>query len=172
MKITKLLLRICKVIFIGVLGAVLLLNIANVFKRVFLKEEIPLVLGYGSAVIITGSMEPTISPGDIVVIHKQQSFAVGDIVAYRSDKPITHRIVEKTRNGYITQGDANSADDGEIEYSRMIGKVVKVIPKIGNIILFFQSPLGMLILIIGLFILIEAPIWFKKIRKERRAGST
>lgn len=145
----------------------MLLNAINIFKRVILKEQMPLVFGYGNAVIITGSMEPEIMPGDIVTIRKQRDYAVGEIVTYQGNNNfITHRIMEKTPDGYITQGDANNTDDGEISKSRVIGRVVIVIPKIGNLILFFKSPLGMLILIFALFAIIEMPRFIEKIRKE------
>ena len=145
----------------------MLFNAINIFKRVILKEQMPLVFGYGNAVIITGSMEPEIMPGDIVTIRKQRDYAVGEIVTYQGNNNfITHRIMEKTPDGYITQGDANNTDDGEISKSRVIGRVVIVIPKIGNLILFFKSPLGMLILIFALFAIIEMPRFIEKIRKE------
>ena len=167
MKIVKLALKIFNIILIIVLSAVVLFNGIGIFKRLVLKEQIPLVLGYGNAVIITGSMEPEIMHGDMVIVHKQKDYEIMDIVAYQGNsRPVTHRIVGKTANGYITQGDVNNIDDGEIEHSRIIGKVIKTIPRVGSTILFLQSPLGILILIIGLFVVIEAPRLIEKIRSN------
>ena len=171
MKIIRLSLKIFKFIIVGVLAVVVLLNMISIFKRVILKEQIPLVLGYGNAVIITGSMEPAISPGDMVIVHKQGDYKPGNIVTYKgNNSPITHRIIKKTAGGYITGGDANNTDDGEIAESRIIGRVVKTIPKAGNVILFFQSPLGILILIAGLFLMIEAPRLIERIQSDRQAN--
>ena len=168
MKIIKLFLKTCKFIFIGILVLALLFNLTNIFKRLVLKEQMPLVLGLGTAVIITGSMEPAILPGDIVVIKEQSDYIVGDIVTYRGNsRPITHRIIEKTQGMFITQGDANNTDDGKIEQSRIIGQVIIVVPKVGHVILFFQSPLGILILMVGLFVIIEVSRFLGRNRKNQ-----
>jgi len=167
MNATKQFLKICKIIFIGVLVVAILLNVISILKRVILKEHLSLVLGYGNAVIITGSMEPKIHIGDMVIVHGQQDYLIGDIVTYQGDNStITHRIIEKTPNGYITQGDANNADDGEITDKQIIGKVVKIIPKAGNVILFLQSAPGVLILIVGFFAIIEISRFIGMIRKD------
>jgi len=162
MKLTKTLLKIGKIIFIGILSVILLFNIISIIQRVVSDEQIPLIMGYGNAVIITGSMEPAISPGDIVVIHKQDDYEVGDIVTYMSNSAITHRIVEKTADGYVTQGDANNARDPEIEKSRIVGKVTTVIPQVGDILLFLQNPLHLLIVILLIFAVFEIPRLFRK----------
>ena len=166
MKIIKAVLTTFKFIFIGVLAIALLFNLISIFKRVALKEQIPLVMGYGNAIIITGSMEPSINIMDVIIIHKQTDYEPGDIVTYRSNIPITHRILEKTSDGYITQGDANNTQDPEVNKNQIIGKVIKIVPKAGNVILFFQKPFGMLILILCLFAMIEAPRLIDKIRKS------
>jgi len=135
-----------------------------IFKRLYYKEQIPLVFGYGNAVIVTGSMEPTIRIGDIIIIHSQNEYEINDIVTYHgTNNPVTHRINEITQTGYITRGDANNASDGDIEKSRIIGKVILTVPGAGNVILFFQQPLGMMLLIIGLFAMIELPRVIKKL---------
>ena len=171
MKIIKLSLRALKVIFIGVLVLALLFNVIGIFKRLALKDPLPLVMGFGNAVIISGSMEPVIRIGDMVIVQKQSDYAVGDVVAYRSKTPITHRIVEKTPDGYITQGDANNASDPEIEKNLVIGKVVRIVPNVGNVIFFFQEPLGMLLLILVLFAMVEAPGLFRKLRGNSRENT-
>ena len=170
MKILQKSLKIGKCIIIGALAVVLLLNLIGIFKRVVLKEQIPVVLGFGSAVIVTGSMEPSVRIGDMIVIHRQNDYQVGDIVTYQLNSPITHRIVEKMPDGYITQGDANNACDPKIEGELIIGKVVLIIPKVGNLTLFFQEPLGMLVLIFGLFAVMESPAIVRKIHNRPRRG--
>ena len=157
MTIVKKGLRICRILLICVLAVVLILNMVSIVRRIVFKEQMPLVLGFGSAVIVSGSMEPTIEVGDVIVIRVQNSYGVGDIVTFRDSSYITHRIVEKTLNGYITQGDANNVRDREIEDSHIVGKVVKILPKIGNVVLFLQNPLHMAILLLLLFVVIELP---------------
>ena len=163
MKILKPFLKISRLVLLGILIILLLLNLFVIVQRVALKEELPLILNYGNAVIITGSMEPVIAAGDVVIIHKQDNYHVDDIVIYKSRSHIAHRIVEKTLNGYITQGDANNAPDSEINKSQVVGKVIAIIPKAGHVILFLQNPTALLLLFFVLVAIIEVPQVFKKV---------
>ncbi len=96
------------------------------------------------SVIATGSMEPMIYPGDIILIDqiKEQAdinlLEAGDVIQFkRDDILITHRIVaaEKDPKGKLvfrTKGDNNSAEDSRLVYPEEIrGTLVKVIPKLG-----------------------------------------
>lgn len=99
---------------------------------------------YPSA-IVTGSMEPMIKPGDVVLIKKIQteedleSLKVGDVIAFKRDLiTINHRILEiidEEQTGlklYQTKGDNNSAIDGElVKMEDVKGIIIKVVPKIG-----------------------------------------
>jgi signal peptidase len=62
----------------------------------------------------SGSMEPTITEGSVYIVDKSADVAVDDIVVFHSDKRtqlVTHRIIESTPTGYVTQGDANPYAD-------------------------------------------------------------
>lgn len=67
--------------------------------------------GLTSYVTVDGnSMEPTISKGDLVALRHQDGYAVGDIVAYRSDMAgalVLHRIVGRDGDRFVLQGDNN-----------------------------------------------------------------
>jgi len=92
------------------------------------------------SVIATGSMEPLIRPGDIILVNKnvdKQNLQVGDIIQFKSEQIlISHRIItvlgdEEVRR-YQTKGDNNSAEDTDlIAPERIKGKIIKVIPKLG-----------------------------------------
>lgn len=99
-------------------------------------------------------MEPVIYAEDMIIIHVQKSYEVDDIITYKGNtKSVTHRIIEKTDTGYITKGDANNTSDGEIHKDRVIGKVVKIIPKAGKIINILQNPIYLVILFLCLFLI-------------------
>lgn len=114
------------------------------------------ILGYEAKVVQSGSMEPAISTGDLVVIAPSASYQVGDIVTYGRDQrgqlPVTHRIVEitesKGRALYATKGDANEdRDPRKFTDHSIIGKVAFSIPKFGYAIEFARTPLGFVLLI-------------------------
>ena len=157
--------KITRMIVIGLLACVLVLVGVGVAKRFFFNEPVPRLFGHGAAVIVGGSMEPTISYGDMVVVRAQDSYQVGDIVTFKSwsgNSVVTHRIQEVTPAGYITQGDANNGRDPEVSATQVIGRVIHNVEGFGSTILFFQTPLGILALIAALVFFTEGPYYYKK----------
>ena len=169
MKAIKLSLKILRNALAGIMALALLLNIIGVYKKLVLKDDIPLVFGVGYAIILSGSMEPEFAPGDMVIIHKQDAYNVGDIVTFQfsGHQPVTHRIVEEAPDGFITRGDANNANDKEpVTDANVVGRVIKVIPQAGNIIEFFQSTPGLIILLLILSAAFFIPGWTRKKHEE------
>lgn len=165
MMIIRRFLKICKIIIVLLLCVLLAIGIFNIVQ-IAGGQEMPMLFGYGKAVVVTGSMEPEIMPNDMVVFRAQDEYEVGDIVIYKANSYITHRVIEVTENGYITQGDANNVTDEEIAAGQVIGKVALIIPRIGNAVEFLKSPFGILILVIGLFLAIELPALVKKMKRR------
>lgn len=65
--------------------------------------------------IQTGSMEPTLHVGAVVMIDKNKTPDVTDIAAYESGGNIVvHRVVAETDEGYIFKGDANAIEDASV----------------------------------------------------------
>ncbi len=166
--------RIALKVLNGVITAVLILVIiANIYTLIVRKvtgSQNVTVFGFSSAVVLTGSMSETIEPNDMIITKSQKSYSVGDIIMYEGNSTtVTHRIIEITDNGYLTKGDANNTDDGTpIQKEKVVGKVIVTIPKIGSLISFFTTPLGMLILVLVLFLAIELP----SIVNRRKKGET
>lgn len=91
-------------------------------------------------VIVTGSMEPVIKRGDVVVYEKinYEEIVIGDIIVYNLDKvKVIHRVIDiQKTNKYgrvlITKGDNNVTKDSEsVLRKQVVGKVVSVIAKVG-----------------------------------------
>jgi signal peptidase len=100
------------------------------------------------SVVATGSMEPLIMPGDVVLVDKVkqgENFKVGDIIQFRRDTIlIDHRIIEIIKDdksmGYRTKGDNNSGPDSQIVKPEDVrGKIIHVVPKLGWPTLLFKS---------------------------------
>lgn len=73
--------------------------------------------------VISGSMQPALQIGDVIIIKKANNYAEKDIITYDNGlTTITHRI--KSIDGYeiITEGDANDAPDKPITKDRILGK--------------------------------------------------
>lgn len=100
------------------------------------------------SVILTGSMEPKIMPGDIVLIQKEGSdkVKVGDVVMYYYEDGIniTHRIIKKTEDSgvtqFVTKGDNNPVADPDIVNANQIkGRVIGTVPKLGKFVLLLRN---------------------------------
>src|SRR3989338_2546120 len=97
------------------------LLIILVFISLMLISQRVAFFGFSSYVVLSGSMQPAIYPGDVIVVKKTNSQLLnkGDVVLFEdpkvAGKKITHRIVEnKEKDGvktYYTKGDANQDKD-------------------------------------------------------------
>lgn len=93
-------------------------------------------------VVLSGSMEPALKTGGIVIADtRKRNPDTGDIITYRlGDMNVTHRVVGKRKNRYITKGDANDRKDPVMVKSEQItGTVVLDIPFLGYAAVFLQQ---------------------------------
>jgi len=108
------------------------------------------------AVSVGRSMEPTIHEGDILVFRgvKPEDVKVGDVILFQVPEEmrellpprITHRVTgirqEAGETLFRTKGDNAPLDTFEIPAENVIGMNVAVVPFVGSVILFAQSPWG------------------------------
>lgn len=147
----------------------LIFNIFNIVNYRILKKDNPTFLGYSTAIVVTGSMAEAININDLVLIKNCEEYNINDIIMFkRNSNFVTHRIVEKTEEGFITKGDANNAEDEwVVKENEIVGKSVYVVPKVGFVLDYFKTPSGLIgILLIG-FLLIEGPLLIEDIKKKR-----
>jgi len=109
--------------------------------------------------VLSGSMEPKIPVGSVIIAVPKSEYKEGDIITFGAEtdrtKTVTHRIVEISRDldldktSYRTKGDANESADMElIDSGRVIGKVVFHLPYLGYGVAFAQTQLGLILLIV------------------------
>ena len=115
------------------------------------------IFGYTFFEVATGSMANTIEIGDVVIVKITKEVNENDIIVYSEDENfITHRLIKKDGDNLIAKGDANNSEDKPININQVLGKVEKIIPKIGIIrkAILSKEVLGLtLIVIILLFII-------------------
>ncbi len=127
--------------------------------------------------VFTGSMEPAIPVGSIVVIKpaNPETLKIGDIICFKieteSATTVTHRIFDITSQGFITKGDANEdPDQWIVKKENVIGKVTAVIPFLGYLGYFVRTPIGFILLIIipaSIIIIMEIRNIVKELRKQK-----
>ena len=121
-----------------------------------LTSLVPIPGNFKVKVVKSGSMEPLIPTGGIVVIRPEITYEVGDVITFGKDTktqiPTTHRIVATDGEGHLrtfaTKGDANEeADPVSTRFSDISGKVVFSLPYLGYILDFAKKPLGFALLV-------------------------
>ncbi|MDR3359184.1 MAG: signal peptidase I, partial [Bifidobacteriaceae bacterium] len=106
---------------------------------------VPAVTGGKALTVLSGSMEPAFSPGDLIVVagvKNAMDLKVGDIITYMPNPGesdlITHRIIGKGASGegeimFTTQGDDNPAPDEPVLAKQVRGKYLFHIPYLGYV---------------------------------------
>jgi signal peptidase len=126
-------------------------------------NALPTPFGCGISVVLSGSMEPTLSVHDLVLIRETPAVETGDVVVYQSENElIIHRVISVGEDTLITQGDANSSADEPISRSAVKGVLVASVPHVGILVLALKKPVVVLLLAAA-FLLMELSC-----RKERR----
>lgn len=139
-------------------GAALGINIYLANAGRLVGNQLPMPFGYGAAVVLSGSMEPELSKGDLIVVGEQEAYQMDDIVVFQDGNSlIVHRIIDITDDAITTRGDANNTADNPIHLSDIKGKVLFWIPFIGTLINFIKTPIGTLCLIALAILLVELP---------------
>jgi len=130
------------------------------YQKLALGEEYISLAGFKAFRIVTGSMEPTIKIGDLVIIKETDSsnIEVGDVITFdEGGMTVTHRIIDIVKeNGiikYKTKGDNNSGIDlNLVEPTQIEGKLCRIIPQFGSFIGRLSSQVGITITVIFLLL--------------------
>lgn len=143
----------------GALATVLI--IIEIFAILFLVigkigGNTPVLFGHQMYIIVSPSMEPEISVGDVIISEKYKGgeLEVGQVVTYygtRGDvagKMITHEIVEIDGDRIVTQGVANTDPDPTINKSEVRSVMKHKSVVISAIYRVISAPVGFVFLII------------------------
>jgi signal peptidase len=159
-----------------ILIPILFINITLIVKSYTNQEEVPHFGGYSPLIVLTGSMETTISSGDLIVVKQVEDtdVQVGDIIAFfdpesTGSSVLTHRVTEIVSEGdtisFRTKGDANNAEDQTLVPSEnLVGMYKMKIHGAGNIAMFMQTTTGLVICVILPLVLL---VGFDLIRRRQ-----
>ncbi|MGM0830665.1 MAG: signal peptidase I [Bacillota bacterium] len=125
--------------------------------------KIPSFFGYKPLTVLTNSMEPKISAGDMIFVKETNAVEVkkNEIITFHTadQKVVTHRVVQVTPEGFLTKGDNNNVEDSwKVKPDKLIGEVAVILPNAGFVAKFISSKLGFSLFVLLpflLFILIE-----------------
>ena len=151
------------VIYILLICGISYVGIYSFIAKKYYNDPVPMPLGLGASMVMSGSMEPTIATGDLVFVVKKSKYEVGDVILFRSGKScVLHRIVEIDGQNVITRGDANNTNDEPISRSDIKGVYIGKIDNAQGWVKNLSSPLVLIIgagAVVALAIII---IYYKK----------
>jgi len=133
-----------------------LIGVAIALGALLLLVQTPVISGFEVKIVQSGSMEPAIATGALVLVQAQDRYEVEEVITFTTggegDIPTTHRIIEDRLQAgelvYVTKGDANNdADPEPVAPGDIIGRVILAIPFLGYLLDFARQPLGFFLLI-------------------------
>ncbi len=140
---------------------------------------LPSVFGYQSLTVVSGSMEPTLGVGSVVIdeVISPLDARPGDIVTFQDPlhpRQLTHRLQRMRVDGdtayMVTLGDANDAPERwTVKTDGQIGRVVAHLPKLGDARAALgtrYARLGVMGAVLGLGAFLLVDMW----RPRRRVG--
>lgn len=137
------------------------------------------IMGYRVFTVISGSMEPEYSVGDLIYVKEVDPLTVkvGDPITFVLNENLvvaTHRVtaIDYENQRFTTKGDANEIEDqSPVHFNNLIGKPEFAIPKLGYVSDFVQNPPGTYIAVGIAALLIVAvflPDFSSKKKKEEK----
>jgi signal peptidase I len=104
--------------------------------------------GYRIWVVHTGSMIPTLQPGEAIVDQPVRGRPHrGELITFRyasgPDQVVTHRVYRESGGTIRTKGDANPTEDPwTLRASQVVGIPTAIIPDGGYIVVYLSQPSG------------------------------
>ena len=142
-----------------ILVPILIMNLCIMYQAKTNKDEVPSVFGFKPFIVLSGSMEPEIHKGDMILTKNinPAELKKDDVLAFRDaeNTVTTHRIIDIVENDgvkyFITKGDNNSSQDKNlVEYEDVEGIYLFHFPGVGSIMASLSEPTTVLILVMGI----------------------
>ena len=146
---------------------ILIINVTLIVKSYVDTDKVPTIGGWCPLIVLTDSMLPEISSGDLIFCQEigAEDVKVKDVISFfdpagNGTSVVTHRVLEiKEKDGrpqFVTKGDNNPGPDNEgknpytVHYDDIIGICTEdgKLPGVGNVINFLRSSLGFFLCIV------------------------
>lgn len=149
-------------------AAIIGINVYSINATRLAGDSVPMPFGVGAAVVLSGSMEPSLSVGDMLVVVPQESYRENDVVVFqRGRSSVVHRIISIEGDEIITKGDANNTADEPISPKAIKGEVVAAIPLVGYAVNAIKTPVGTLCILALAVLLLERSFHSEKKKDEQ-----
>ncbi len=155
------LLTIIGTILCVILIPILIVNLTLIIKSYVHEDEVPSIGGVSPLIVLTDSMLPEISSGDLIFVSKADpaSVQVGDVISFfdpagNGSSVVTHRVIELvTEDGvtkWRTRGDNNNTEDRElVPFENLVGVWEGTrIAGAGHVAMFLQTTPGLIVCVV------------------------
>lgn len=144
-----------------ILVPILIVNLTLIIKSYVNEDEVPGIGGYSPMIVLTDSMWPEISSGDLIIAKKidPKEVKVGDVISFfdpagNGTSVVTHRVIEivedKGETKWRTRGDNNNTEDKVlVPFENLVGIWQGTrIPGAGNVAMFLQTTPGLIVCVV------------------------
>lgn len=168
-----------------ILLPILIVNITLIAKSYINTDEVPGIGGYCPLIVLTDSMLPEISSGDLIICQEldPEDVKVGDVISFfdpagNGTSVVTHRVLEIVQEDgqikWLTKGDNNNTEDKElVPAGNLVGIYRSRVAGAGNVAMFLQSTPGLIVCIgcpVLLLVLFDV-LRRKKFEKAKQADT-
>lgn len=162
----KILNIIKNILDISIVIMIVILTILVINNRIN-KENVTKIGDYYIFYVASGSMEPTLNIGDVIISKQTNDYEIDDIITYKIDNSyVTHRIIKIENEQIITQGDANQSEDKPITKNQIKCEYQKKSLILKTIYGITKSPVLMVLLVI-IIILVNILDYLFESRREK-----
>ncbi len=139
---------------------ILIVNVTLIVKSYINTDEVPSIGGISPLIVLTDSMLPEISSGDLIITKQidPADVKVGDVISFfdpagNGSSVVTHRVIEiVTENGetkWRTRGDNNNTEDRvAVPFDNLVGIWTGTrIGGAGSVAMFLQTTPGLIVCI-------------------------
>ena len=139
---------------------ILIVNVTLIVKSYINTDEVPSIGGISPLIVLTDSMLPEISSGDLIITKQidPADVKVGDVISFfdpagNGSSVVTHRVIEiVTENGetkWRTRGDHNNTEDRvAVPFDNLVGIWTGTrIAGAGSVAMFLQTTPGLIVCI-------------------------
>lgn len=160
-------LKIFEYALFGIMVILILIFGYYIAQRLIHKDEPAKMFGYYMYEVTSWSMyneesADSLSKGDLIFVKPRtnKDYEVGMVVTYATDsyQPTTHKIIEVNGEMITTQGinkEGNTSADTPFHVDNIIGEVKGVWKNYARFMDFILSPIGVVLILGGGFIIIE-----------------
>ena len=139
---------------------ILIINVTLIVKSYVNTDEVPTFGGWCPLIVLTDSMLPEISSGDLIICQEieAEDVKVKDVISFfdpagSGTSVVTHRVIEIIEeNGQLkfrTRGDNNNTEDTElVPAENLVGIYRSRVAGAGNVAMFLQTTPGLILCVV------------------------